>query len=179
MANFKSIAGVLGVLMIVFAAIAGYLFVSPMTVTSTTTEISTTTQTGAPVAAQTSTTTSTTTVTVSASASATASAPTVSLAYKPLVGYYLTNGSGWTLYLYARDVPNNGTSACYGACAKAWPAFYSANINVPLGVNASNFGTITRTDGTKQSTYNGWPLYYFAPDKAAGQTNGQGIAGVW
>jgi predicted lipoprotein with Yx(FWY)xxD motif len=179
MANFKSIAGVLGVLMIVFAAVAGYLLVFPTTVTKTTTEFSTATQTGAPIAPQTSTTTSTTTVTVSASASSTASAPTVSLAYKPLVGYYLTNGSGWTLYLYTRDLPNNGTSACYGACAKTWPAFYSANINVPLGVNASNFGTITRTDGTKQSTYNGWPLYYFAPDKAAGETNGQGIAGVW
>ena len=162
--------------MIVFAAAAGYLLVSPTTVTHTTTSIQTVTQTGSQLAAQ----TSTETVTVTASASSTASsAPAVSLAYKPLVGYYLTNGSGWTLYLYARDVPNNGTSACYGACAKTWPPFYSANINVALGINSSAFGTITRTDGTKQSTYNGWPLYYFAPDKAAGQTNGQGIAGVW
>src|SRR5580692_10747172 len=127
MANFKSIAGVLGVLMIVFAAAAGYLLVSPTTVTHTTTSIQTVTQTGSQIAPQ----TSTETVTVTASASTTASsAPTVSLAYKPLVGYYLTNGSGWTLYLYARDVPNNGTSACYGACAKTWPPFYSANINV-------------------------------------------------
>jgi hypothetical protein len=42
------------------------------------------------------------------------------------------------------------------------------------GAKASDLGTITRSDGTKQVTYDGHPLYYFVGDSAAGQTNGQG-----
>jgi predicted lipoprotein with Yx(FWY)xxD motif len=50
------------------------------------------------------------------------------------------------------------------------------------GVDASLLGTITRDDGTMQVTYNGWPLYFFHEDAAAGDTNGQGIdefGGLW
>ena len=47
------------------------------------------------------------------------------------------------------------------------------------GVDSTLLGTITRDDGTTQITYNGWPLYYFADDTAAGDTNGQGMEGVW
>jgi predicted lipoprotein with Yx(FWY)xxD motif len=46
-------------------------------------------------------------------------------------------------------------------------------------VDASKFGTTKRTDGTTQVTYNGWPLYYFAKDKAPGDVTGQGVGSVW
>ena len=38
---------------------------------------------------------------------------------------------------------------------------------------------ISRDDGREQVTYNGLPLYYFANDKAPGDTKGQGVGGVW
>ena len=47
------------------------------------------------------------------------------------------------------------------------------------GVDATLLGTITRDDGSTQVTYNGWPLYYFHEDAAPGDTNGQGVGGVW
>jgi predicted lipoprotein with Yx(FWY)xxD motif len=167
LANYKLVATVFVVLTVIFAASTGYLIASPTKVTSTSTVVST----------QTSTLITTLTSTQTAQ---TGSSPyTVGIAYKSGLGAYLTNGSGWTLYLFTKDVPSNGTSACYGGCATAWPPFYSTSLNLPPGLNASSFGTITRTDGSKQLTYNGWPLYQFAPDKQAGQTNGQGVEGLW
>jgi hypothetical protein len=46
-----------------------------------------------------------------------------------------------------------------------------------VGASASDIGTISRSDGAKQVTYAGHPLYYFVGDKAAGQTNGEGVNG--
>ena len=110
-----------------------------------------------------------------------APAYTVAIGYSSnsTIGFHLTNGTGFTLYFLKADKPNNGTSACYGDCAKFWPAFYVSDLSLPPGLNASSFATISRTDGAKQLTYNGWPLYYFAPDKKAGDTNGQGVNKVW
>ena len=106
---------------------------------------------------------------------------TVALAYKPALGTFLTNASGWTLYLFTNDTQNSGASSCYGQCATFWPAFHgsSSSLTLPPGVNASSFGTITRTDGTTQLTYQGWPLYNYAGDKAVGETNGQDKFGTW
>ena len=47
------------------------------------------------------------------------------------------------------------------------------------GLNASAFNTIIRSDGTKQLTYEGWPLYRYAQDKAPGSIKGEGIGDVW
>jgi len=83
-----------------------------------------------------------------------------------------------TLYIYTKDTPN--TSTCYGACAAAWPPLLSEGTpTAGSGVDATKLGTMTRTDGSTQVTYNGWPLYYFALDKAAGDTNGEGVQNVW
>ncbi len=106
----------------------------------------------------------------------------VNIAYNQNTGYYLTNGTGFTLYMFTADRPGNGTSACNGSCAPIWPPFYASGLNLPPGLNSSSFSTITRSDGSKQTTYDGWPLYYFTPDKSPGGTTGEGIdhfGGFW
>ena len=88
-------------------------------------------------------------------------------------GGVLAAGSGRAVYLWAKDGMN--MSACTGACAAAWPPVpANGTLTATGGAKASDLGTITRSDGTKQVTYDGHPLYYFVGDSAAGQTNGQG-----
>jgi predicted lipoprotein with Yx(FWY)xxD motif len=89
---------------------------------------------------------------------------------------FLTGGSGRALYLWTPDTKT--TSMCSGACATAWPPLTATGApTAGTGVTASDLGTINRSDGTKQVTYAGHPLYYFAGDTAAGQTNGEGSNG--
>jgi predicted lipoprotein with Yx(FWY)xxD motif len=90
---------------------------------------------------------------------------------------YLTDAKGMTLYYYTKDA--DGQSACYGGCATAWPIFYSADISVSAPLQPSDFATITRTDGTKQTTYQGWPLYYWQKDTKPGDATGEGVGKVW
>jgi predicted lipoprotein with Yx(FWY)xxD motif len=88
-------------------------------------------------------------------------------------GAFLTSGSGRTVYLWAKDGTN--MSACSGACAAAWPPVTATGkLTATGGAKASDLGTITRSDGTKQVTYDGHPLYYFVGDSAPDQTSGQG-----
>jgi predicted lipoprotein with Yx(FWY)xxD motif len=88
-------------------------------------------------------------------------------------GAFLANGSGRTVYLWAKDGMN--MSACSGACAAAWPPVpATGTLTATGGAKASDLGTITRSDGTKQVTYDGHPLYYFVGDSAPHQTSGQG-----
>jgi hypothetical protein len=66
-------------------------------------------------------------------------------------------------------------SACTGACAGAWPPVTSTGTATASGsAKASDLGTITRSDGTKQVTYDGHPLYYFVGDSGPGMATGQG-----
>jgi predicted lipoprotein with Yx(FWY)xxD motif len=90
---------------------------------------------------------------------------------------YLVDSKGMTLYYYTLDT--DGQSACYGGCAKAWPIFYAPKITVPDSLDAHDFGTVTRTDGTKETTYKGWPLYYWYNDKNPGDMSGEGVHDVW
>lgn len=103
----------------------------------------------------------------------------VNIANNTTLGNYLANETGFTLYYFLNDSPGNGTSTCYGGCADAWPIFYSENITVPEGLNASDFTTINRTDGTMQTAYKGWPLYFYYEDADAGDVYGQGVNDVW
>ena len=77
-----------------------------------------------------------------------------------------------------RTPPNSGKSACgAGPCLDNWPAFTvddASQLKADSGVSGK-LDVITRDDGTKQVTYNGQPLYYFAGDTAAGTTNGAAI----
>jgi predicted lipoprotein with Yx(FWY)xxD motif len=129
------------------------------------------------------TTTTTTGVSITTSSNATGTqGNTVQIGSSSSTGNYLENGSGFTLYMFGKDKPGNGTSACTGACTGVWPPFYASTVNVPSGLSSSNFSTITRSDGSKQTTYNGWPLYYYSPDSSAGAMGGEGAnqyGGLW
>ncbi|MDQ1520153.1 MAG: hypothetical protein QOI55_1226, partial [Actinomycetota bacterium] len=86
-----------------------------------------------------------------------------------------------TVYLFGAD---KGTkSACSGACAVNWPPLVASGTpTAGSGAKASLVGTSTRSDGKKQVTYNGHPVYLFARDQKAGDTNGQGVnafGGSW
>lgn len=103
----------------------------------------------------------------------------VDIATKPGIGQYLVNSTGWALYIYVPDTPNTGKSTCYGKCTIAWPIFYTSDLTVQPGISASLFGAINRTDGTKELTFNGYPLYYYRNDTGAGSINGQGVGKIW
>jgi predicted lipoprotein with Yx(FWY)xxD motif len=105
-------------------------------------------------------------------AAAQSSGLTISTA-KGSVGTYLVGSSGRALYMFAAD--HNGKSACSGSCAQNWPPLTSSSTpKAAGGVNASDFGSIVRSNGTKQVTYNSRPLYYFIGDSGAGMTSGEG-----
>ena len=128
----------------------------------------------------TTTTAPTTTTTASAAPSSTASGSTLALkTAKGKAGIWLTDSAGRTLYLYTKD--KGTTSECYGACAKAWPPLTTTGRVTISGQYTvqHDLGVTTRTDGTKQVTYGGHPLYYYKGDTAPGQTHGQGEDGVW
>jgi predicted lipoprotein with Yx(FWY)xxD motif len=89
---------------------------------------------------------------------------------------FLTDSSGRSLYLFESDTST--TSTCSGGCAAAWPPLIAKGAPAAgTGATASDLGTIARSDGTKQVSYDGHPLYYFSGDSAAGQTNGEGVNG--
>jgi predicted lipoprotein with Yx(FWY)xxD motif/plastocyanin len=94
------------------------------------------------------------------------------------LGQFLVDAEGMTLYLFLRDTP--GVTNCYDNCAVAWPPLYTMGpATAGEGVDAGLLGTTTRTDGTTQVTYNGWPLYYYAKDMQPGDVTGQDVGDVW
>jgi predicted lipoprotein with Yx(FWY)xxD motif len=106
-----------------------------------------------------------------ASGGASASGATVITTASSSAGTFLTSGSGRAIYLWAKDT--GGMSACTGACASAWPPV-TGTATAAGSAKASDLGTITRSDGTKQVTYDGHPLYYFVGDSGPGTASGQG-----
>jgi predicted lipoprotein with Yx(FWY)xxD motif len=79
-----------------------------------------------------------------------------------------------TVYLFEGD--KGAASACSGACASAWPPVTTSGAASAAGAaQSADLSTITRPDGTKQVTYKGHPLYYFAKDRDAGDAYGQGV----
>jgi predicted lipoprotein with Yx(FWY)xxD motif len=78
-----------------------------------------------------------------------------------------------TVYLFEGD--HGSTSACSGACVQTWPAVTTSGAAAAgAGTNAALVGTIARADGSKQVTYHGHPLYFFAGDSASGEAKGEG-----
>ena len=90
----------------------------------------------------------------------------------------LTNAQGMTLYYRTSDAPPS--TVCSGGCASAWPPLVMSGSSTPASA-ASLPGKLTIvTDANgNQVAYNGHPLYTYSGDTAAGQTNGEGVAGIW
>jgi predicted lipoprotein with Yx(FWY)xxD motif len=93
------------------------------------------------------------------------------------LGKYLTDTESKTLYWFKKDFP--GKSTCTGPCLEKWPIYYREKVAAPQGIKEAEFGTITREDGKKQTTFRGYPLYYWTNDKKAGETTGQGVNNIW
>jgi len=115
-----------------------------------------------------------------------AAGPAVGVAEAGALGKVIVGANGNTLYAFTKDVA--GVSTCFDACAAAWPALtvdQSAagwpplNFAAPAGVDAKLVTTVDRPDGSKQVKIGKWPLYFYAGDGGPGETNGQGVGGVW
>jgi predicted lipoprotein with Yx(FWY)xxD motif len=90
------------------------------------------------------------------------------------LGKILTDSKGRTIYLFEKDMGSK--SPCSGACAFDWPPVTTTGKpTAGDGLTASMVGTTTRSDGTRQVTYNGHPLYLYVGDQKAGDTNGQAV----
>jgi len=108
----------------------------------------------------------------------TPAAVTLKTASSPL-GTIVVDGSGRSVYVYDKDTKGASSSACTGGCADAWPAVPAPG-GRPTGTGIiGTLGSITGVDGTPQATLDGWPLYYYAEDSAAGDVTGQGVGGIW
>ncbi len=101
----------------------------------------------------------------------------VKLANNATFGNIITDAAGKSLYFFSKDA--DGNSACSGGCANAWPIFYTKELKLDAGLEMADFGVITRADGTKQNTFKGWPLYYYAGDSVAGDTAGDKVGNNW
>jgi predicted lipoprotein with Yx(FWY)xxD motif len=96
------------------------------------------------------------------------------------LGTVLTNAQGFSLYWFAPDTSTH--SACTGSCATYWPPVIGTPTAASGVTLTGKFGTITRSDGTTQATYNGHPLYTYKGDTSAGQVTGNGLnvsGGLW
>jgi predicted lipoprotein with Yx(FWY)xxD motif len=112
-----------------------------------------------------------------------APAATVVLQTSAFLGSYLTDAAGRTLYTYGADLPGDcqtlPQSLCVADCLVSWPLFDAGSRVLGAGLNDAAFGSIDRGDGTWQTTYYGWPLYYYKSDLTLGQLTGQGKSKTW
>jgi predicted lipoprotein with Yx(FWY)xxD motif len=110
-----------------------------------------------------------------ATTKAPSSAPSTSVVstQKSSLGTFLVDANGRALYLW--DADHGAMSTCSGECAQDWPPLTTTSTpKATGGVKASLLGTTKRTDGSREVTYAGHPLYTFAGDTKPGQTTGQG-----
>lgn len=116
--------------------------------------------------------------TTAASTTTTAAATSIGAATDAKLGQILVDGSGRTLYHFTKDTGT--TIACTGTCATTWPPVLAPPDGLPTtGPAGGTLGTVARPDGGTQVTYNGATLYLYSGDSKPGDTNGQGIGGVW
>ena len=112
----------------------------------------------------------------------------VQLATDAVLGNILTDSKGYTLYYFSNDI--DGQSKCAGGCALTWPPFYDSLLSASTlgtGLNVADFGVLVNSSGAKQTTFNGWPLYYYAPKDASGtnvrelvgERKGENVGKIW
>ncbi|HEX2871771.1 MAG TPA: hypothetical protein VHP33_10950 [Polyangiaceae bacterium] len=110
------------------------------------------------------------------------SSPTIAKATSRLLGEYLADASGRALYVFGADLAGDceapPVSDCVGDCLLSWPIFHAEPRLLAPGIDEAAFGSFTRADGLPQTTYYGWPLYYYANDAKPGDITGHG-SGVW
>jgi predicted lipoprotein with Yx(FWY)xxD motif len=105
-------------------------------------------------------------------------AQTLRIGQKADLGRFVTDSQGRTLYLFTRDTGT--TSACEGNCLTTWPPLVQATGQPTLAPGlGGTVGIAVQADGRRQVTYNGKLLYYYRTDANPGDTNGQGVGGVW
>lgn len=95
------------------------------------------------------------------------------------LGTIVVDGEGMTVYMFDNDTQGTATSACTGQCLANWPIVTTDSATPAVEGVTGTVATIDSPDGQKQITLNGWPLYYFAGDSAAGDTAGQAVNDVW
>lgn len=101
---------------------------------------------------------------------------TVKTANAGALGTILVDAQGMTLYRMTKE---NGNIVCTGGCTAIWPPLLVTSGSPTPGAGVDALATITRPDGGTQVTYHGMPLYHYAHDAKAGDTNGQGVGGIW
>ncbi|WP_300678951.1 hypothetical protein [Nocardioides sp.] len=141
---------------------------------------STTTTTSSPTMSSTPTASATPTGSAPSSSTSTTTTSALLTVATTGIGRIVTTGSGMTVYRYTKDTKGASHSACTGTCATTWPAVTVAG-TLPTKIKGihGTLATITGADGAKQLTLNGWPLYTYSGDKAAGDTAGQGLDSIW
>lgn len=94
------------------------------------------------------------------------------------LGKILAGSDGKTVYVFMNDT--EGESTCYDQCQERWPPVtITGTPEAGADVNAELLSTAMRQDGSTQVTYKGRPLYFFSGDQSPGETNGQGVGGIW
>jgi predicted lipoprotein with Yx(FWY)xxD motif len=97
------------------------------------------------------------------------------------LGSIVVDSKGRTVYLFTMDTNNPPKSNCDTGCDSVWPPVPAPANGQPTlsGVDSSKVGTVTRSDGSKQLTLNGWPLYEYEGDSAAGDVKGENVENSW
>jgi predicted lipoprotein with Yx(FWY)xxD motif len=95
------------------------------------------------------------------------------------LGTVVVDAEGLTVYVFDKDTPGSGESACSDQCLENWPPVVADSEEPAVDGVTGEIGTITRDDGTMQVTLEGAPLYYWQGDSGPGDTTGQGVQGVW
>ncbi|HEV3357308.1 MAG TPA: hypothetical protein VG247_10990 [Pseudonocardiaceae bacterium] len=97
------------------------------------------------------------------------------------LGTIVVDSKGRTVYLFTVDSNKPPKSNCDTGCDSVWPPVPAPASGTPTlsGVDSSKVGVVTRSDGSKQLTLNGWPLYEYEGDSAAGEVKGENVQGSW
>ena len=117
----------------------------------------------------------------SSSAPGSTSADALVVTTNSTLGQIITTGSGRTVYRFDVDSANPSKSNCTGTCSSLWPPVLATGSGTPAvaGVSSSLVGELTRSDGSKQLTVGGWPIYTYAGDTGSGTAMGEGSGGTW